>query len=62
MLDLDLELRQWVYGIFKMNAGSFLQTIAEAAQRADGENYEIIRPALLQLKKKYPHYHTEVES
>jgi len=40
-------------------AGSFLQTVAEAAFRADAENYPILRPALLELKAKYPQYADE---
>jgi hypothetical protein len=33
---------------------SFLGTFCQAALRADELNYEIIRPALLELMKKYP--------
>jgi hypothetical protein len=38
-------------------AGGFLVALADAALRADGENYPILRPALRELKQKYPEYH-----
>jgi hypothetical protein len=36
------------------NSKSFLETFCHAALRADFQNYEIIRPALLQFIEKYP--------
>jgi len=38
------------------NAGSFVRAIAEAALRADHENYALLRPVLLELRRKYPQY------
>ncbi|MGH9685270.1 MAG: hypothetical protein ACRD4S_16870 [Candidatus Acidiferrales bacterium] len=52
----DEEMMNWLLNLWPMNAGDFLQSIAEAAMRADHENYEMIRPLLLQLKSKYPKY------
>ncbi len=58
ILQDDLELIDWVLGITSERAspGDFLRAVAEAATRADWENYPILRPALLELKKKYPYY------
>jgi hypothetical protein len=37
-------------------AGDFLKSIAWAGLRADGDNYPVLRPALLFMKSKYPEY------
>lgn len=34
--------------------GKFLETFCEACVRADGENYELLRPALVIFMIKYP--------
>lgn len=52
----DPELRNWLINIENMRAGDFLRTLALAAQMADYANYAILRPALLELKDKYPEY------
>jgi hypothetical protein len=52
----DTELVNWILGIQRLHAGSFLQAIADAAVRADGQNYLLLRPALLQFRSKYPEY------
>lgn len=36
--------------------GGFVKTVAQAAMRADDDNYAILRPALLAFKAKYPKY------
>ena len=36
--------------------GGFVKTVAQAAMRADDDNYAILRPALLAFKAKYPVY------
>jgi hypothetical protein len=57
--DQDPELLEWVFGVLNgvpTPAGDFLRSIAEAARRADEENYPLLRPALLELKKKFPKY------
>jgi hypothetical protein len=36
--------------------GDFLSSLAQAALRADAENYPIIRPALLSMKRRYPDF------
>jgi hypothetical protein len=53
---LDPELTNWIFAIPRLRAGDFLRSVAEAAIRADDENYRILRPALLRLKAKYPKY------
>ena len=37
-------------------AGDFLKLLAMAALHADHENYPILRPALLEISKRYPKY------
>ena len=58
-LENDVELSKWVYGLLHnepTRPGDFLKSIAEAASRADFENYGLLRPVLLELQKKYPDY------
>jgi len=45
----------WLMNAVNFGDG-FVHSFAEAAMRADSENYEIIRPALLKLKARYPDY------
>jgi len=52
----DPELDRWVSNLARMQCGSFLQSIYQAVVCADPENYELLRPLLLELKKKYPKY------
>jgi hypothetical protein len=56
----DPELASWLLGIIyeqPTKAGSFLRSLATAAFAADWENYQILRPALLTIRTKYPDYH-----
>lgn len=41
--------------------GDFVRTLAEAALRADWENYAMLRPTLLAMQVKYPDYSKEQE-
>jgi hypothetical protein len=54
----DDELLDWLLNAANpsRHAGHFVRSIAEAGLRADVLNYRIIRPALLELKAKYPNY------
>lgn len=54
----DSEMYDWLTNASDpaRGAGSFVRAIANAAQCADSENYALLRPALLQLKEKYPEY------
>jgi hypothetical protein len=55
----DPELDDWITGVacgVPVSPGGFLAAIVNAALRADYENYAILRPALVQLKAKYPKY------
>lgn len=55
----DDELGPWIFGIADSRptpAGSFLRALADAALKADFENYQILRPALLQIRDRYPEY------
>jgi hypothetical protein len=51
----DPELLEW---LAKANqfGGSFISSIARAGLVADHENYPLIRPLLIEMRKKYPAY------
>lgn len=51
----DPEMLEWLNNV-SQNAGGFLQNLAQAGLRADHENYPMIRPLLLEMRKKYPRY------
>jgi hypothetical protein len=51
----DAELLEWILDASR-NAGGFLSALAEAALRADWENYPVLRPVLVAMKAKYPQY------
>jgi hypothetical protein len=49
----DDELRDWLrWG--SINGPSFVRALAEAVSVADAQAYSVLRPALLELKAKYP--------
>lgn len=55
----DRILLPWLLGIANnkpTEAGGFLKALADAALRADGSNYLVLRPALITIKAKYPKY------
>ena len=55
----DPELMDWVLCLVNQaprRSGGFLESLGMAAARADGENYLLLRPALLAMKRKYPEY------
>ncbi len=62
ILQNDPELIDWVFNLKRMYAGGFLMAIGEAAQLADHANYPLMRPLLLDLKKKYPGYDRKAEN
>ena len=51
----DPELLEWLAKA-EQNGGGFVQNVAAAGLRADHENYPLIRPLLLEMRKKYPAY------
>jgi hypothetical protein len=53
--DDDLQVFEWLVNA-AAGGGGFVSSFAIAALRADDENYPIIRPALIVLRKKYPVY------
>lgn len=53
--DDEPELLEWAANAAAW-AGDFLKNFAAAAMRADHENYPLLRPVLLTLRKKYPKY------
>jgi len=51
----DRELLEWLANAHQ-RGGSFISSLANAALRADPENYPLIRPLVLQMREKYPEY------
>lgn len=51
----DADLRDWILWAGESNeVPMFVKTIAEAAFIADLSHYDLLRPVLLKLKKRYP--------
>jgi hypothetical protein len=56
---LDGDLLPWLLGIAHgkpHRPGDFLRSLAEAALRADSVNYPSLRPALLEIRNRFPEY------
>lgn len=56
----DSALSPWLWGLIHhrpTEPGGFLKNLAETAFNADAHNYEILRPALIGIRNKYPKYH-----
>ena len=51
----DPELLEWLAKA-NQDGGGFVSAIARAALVADEENYPLLRPILIVLRKKYPRY------
>jgi hypothetical protein len=52
-------IQRWLYGVENeapQPSGDFLKKIVAAALHADCENYPLLRPAIIALKKKFPKY------
>ena len=51
----DSELGDWLIGLIEDGSNEFLSALAEAVVTADAEHYGVLRPALVELKRKYYH-------
>lgn len=51
----DGELLEWLANAAQ-RGGGFVSSLANAALRADPENYALIRPLILQMREKYSQY------
>jgi hypothetical protein len=51
----DPELLEWLAKA-NQQGGGFVSALARAALVADPENYPILRPVILEMRKKYPQY------
>jgi hypothetical protein len=51
----DPELLEWL-AKSSQDGGGFVGAVARAGLVADAENYSLIRPLLMQLRRKYPQY------
>jgi len=49
----DPELRNWLIDLIADGSQDFLCALAEAVLAAKGEDYGLIRPVLVELKRKY---------
>ena len=49
----DPELNSWLLELIADPSPSFLSAIAEAALTANLEDYAVVRPCLIRLRKKY---------
>ncbi len=56
-IDTKAHVHQWWVILRQQHSGDFLQTLAEAALRADAENFDLLLPSLQQIYLKYPEYH-----
>ena len=51
----DLEMREWLrWAAEGGNAPMFVRLVAEAALVACSPDYELLRPVLIELKRRYP--------
>jgi hypothetical protein len=51
----DPELLEWLAKA-NQSGGGFVSALSRAALVADDENYVILRPVILEMRKKYPAY------
>jgi hypothetical protein len=51
----DPVLLEWLSNA-SQRGGGFVHSLAEAGLRADPENYRVLRPVLMAMRKKYPDY------
>jgi hypothetical protein len=51
----DGELLEWLANA-QERGGEFISSLARAALVADWENYPLLRPVLIEMRKKYPAY------
>lgn len=51
----DPELLEWLAKADK-DGGGFIHNLAHAGLVADPENYPVLRPVLIEMRKKYPAY------
>jgi hypothetical protein len=49
----DTELNEWLMQAIEEGSGQFLPALAEAAVIACAEDYCLVRPVLIDLKRKY---------
>lgn len=49
----DAELNDWLIQAIEGGPGQFLPALAEAVVTASPEDYSLVRPALMSLRRKY---------
>lgn len=58
----DNEIGEWLIKLAENRSGQFLYALSEAVMKANDEDYSIIRPALMNLKRKYSEAKRRLES
>ena len=51
--DNDRDVTEWLLQLSSSRSEHFLCALSDAVMRADDDDYSIIRPALMDLKRKY---------
>jgi hypothetical protein len=51
----DRELSDWLISLIENGSENFLGALADAVVTADADDYRILRPALIELKRRYCH-------
>ena len=49
----DAELNEWLLQAIEEDCGEFISALAEAVVTACADDYTLVRPALMRLKRKY---------
>lgn len=57
----DLEMSEWLLKLIANSSEQFLHALSEAVLKASDEEYAIIRPALMELKRKHSELKRKLE-
>jgi hypothetical protein len=57
----DVEMSEWLLKLTDNSSGQFLHALSEAVLKASDEEYAIIRPALMDLKRRHSEFRRKLE-
>jgi hypothetical protein len=57
----DVEMSEWLVTVRDNSLGQFLRALSEAVLMATDEDYAIVRPSLMELKRKYSELRRKAE-
>jgi hypothetical protein len=57
----DVEMSEWLLKLTDNSSGQFLHALSDAVLKATDEEYAIIRPALMDLKRKHSELKRKLE-